>query len=480
MEKGKHYKSLVAGRSLKGDTKTVRSPWDGAEAGSCERLDYQAADQAVAQAYEIYANRKEWLPPWRRIEILDKARELVAARAEELARQAAHEGGKPLLDSRVEIARAIDGLRSSAECLRNSAGDGIPMGITPSSTQRMAHTILEPIGVVLAYSAFNHPFNLAVHQVGPAIAAGCPTIIKPAAATPLSCFALLEILHEAGLPPGYAQAFVLDDQDAEKLVEDERLGFFSFIGSERVGWMLRGRLASGVHCTLEHGGAAPVIVDADAELEDCLPLIAKGGFYHAGQVCVSVQRVFVHNSLIDRFVDGLRDIATTMKVGDPLLESTDVGPLIRHSEVDRADAWVQEAIEQGAQLVCGAQRLSDSSYMCTILRDPPAEARVSADELFAPVICVYGFTDLDDAIERANALPYVFQAAVISRSIDTAMHCCRHLKASAVMVNDHTAFRVDWMPFAGYRRSGYGTGGIAYTFADMQLTKLLVWRSKSL
>lgn len=480
MKQGNHCKSLVAGPPVMGVQKNVYSPWDGTPIGTYEQLDYQAAEQALEHAYAAYSNRKEWLAPWRRIEILDKAREIVAARSEELAKQAAHEGGKPLLDSRVEIARAIDGLRSLSECVRNSAGNGIPMGVTQSSAQRLAYTYSEPIGVVLAYSAFNHPFNLIVHQVGPAVAAGCPVIVKPAHTTPLSCFAFMEILHEAGLPLHYGQALYLEDANAEKLVEDPRLGFFSFIGSERVGWMLRSRLAEGVRCALEHGGVAPVVVAADADLDDCLPLIAKGGFYHAGQVCVSVQRVFVHADIADRFVSGLRDLAENMKVGDPLLEETDVGPLILPQEVDRTDAWVQEAIQEGAQLVCGGRRLSDTSYACTVLRDPPATALVSQKEVFAPVVCVYSFTDIDDAIARANALPYAFQAAVISRSIDTAMHCCRYLDAATVMVNDHTAFRVDWMPFAGHKRSGYGTGGIAYTFADMQATKLLVWRSPEL
>ena len=476
----KHYKNLVAGQPVEGVQRTVVSPWDETPVGTYEQVDYDAADQAVAHAYAAYSDHHNWLSPWQRIDILDKAQAMVAARAEELACQSAHEGGKPLADSRVELARAVDGIRAAAECVRHSAGTGIPMGITPSSVQRLAYTYPQPIGVVLAYSAFNHPFNLAVHQMAPAIAAGCPFVIKPAEETPLSCFSLLEIFHQAGLPPHYGQALYVDNNDAEKLVEDERLGFFSFIGSERVGWMLRRRLAAGVHCTLEHGGAAPVIVAEDADLDDCLPLIAKGGFYHAGQVCVSVQRVFVHASIADQFVSRLHDLAKNMKIGDPLSEETDVGPLIRHREVDRVEAWVQEAVTAGAQLVCGGQRLSDSAYACTILRDPPADSKVSSKEIFAPVVCVYSFTDIDDAIARANALPYCFQAAVISRSIDTAMHCCRHLSACTVMVNDHTAFRVDWMPFAGHKHSGYGTGGIAYTFADMQINKLLVWRSSKI
>jgi len=339
----------------------------------------------------------------------------------------------------------------------------------------------EPIGVVVAISAFNHPINLIVHQVGPAIAAGCPVIVKPAEDTPLSCYELVKLLHQAGLPPAWCQVIAVDNTDvAAALASDARVGFLSFIGSARVGWMLRSRLAPGARCALEHGGAAPVIVAADADLDDALPLLAKAGFYHAGQVCVSVQRVYAHSSIARQLAEQLAAQGNAMTVGDPTLAETDVGPLIRHAETDRVHDWVEKAIAAGAEKLSGGNKLSASCYQPTVLFNPPENTEVSRQEIFGPVICVYPYDDIDQALQRANALDFAFQAAVFTRDIDTAMHAFRQFNASAVMVNDHTAFRVDWMPFAGLRHSGLGVGGIPYTFEDMQVSKMLLLRSAAL
>jgi acyl-CoA reductase-like NAD-dependent aldehyde dehydrogenase len=244
--------------------------------------------------------------------------------------------------------------------------------------------------------------------------------------------------------------------------------------------MLRSKLAPGTRCALEHGGAAPVIVAADADLDAAVAPLAKGGFYHAGQVCVSVQRVFAHRSIARSLAEKLATAADALIIGDPTLADTDVGPLIRPREVNRVEAWVQEAVDAGAELLTGGRRINDTCYACTVLFNPPAEAKVSTLEIFGPVICVYPFDDLDAAIAQANALPYAFQAAVFTKEIDTAMHCYSRLDAAAVMINEHTAFRVDWMPFAGLRHSGYGIGGIQYTMRDMQIEKLMVLKSDRL
>ncbi|MGB5397722.1 MAG: aldehyde dehydrogenase family protein, partial [Gammaproteobacteria bacterium] len=317
--------------------------------------------------------------------------------------------------------------------------------------------------------------------VGPAIAAGCPVIIKPAGDTPLSCFRLLNILHEAGLPAGWAQGIVTDTREAAtRLVTEARVGFVSFIGSAKVGWMLRSQLAPGARCALEHGGVAPVIVAEDADLEDAIPLLAKAGFYHAGQVCVSVQRVYAHRSIARQLAERLADIGNKMKVGDPTLPDTDVGPLIRESETDRIHAWVSEAVQEGAELICGGKNITASTYQPTVLFNAPDDATISRNEIFGPVIQVYEYDNIDDAIRRANALDVSFQASVFSTNINTCLYAFKHLNGSAIMVNDHTAFRVDWMPFAGLKHSGHGVGGIPHTFKDMQIEKMMVMRSKLL
>ena len=238
--------------------------------------------------------------------------------------------------------------------------------------------------------------------------------------------------------------------------------------------MLRSRLAPGTRCALEHGGVAPVIVAEDADLPQAVPLLAKGAFYHAGQVCGSVQRVFAHRSVARPLADRLAERARGLRVGDPLQPETEVGPLIRRSEVDRVHAWVGEAVDGGAECLAGGGPVGASCYAPTVLFEPPADVRVSTQEVFGPVVCVYAYDDLDEAIARANVLPYAFQAAVFTRDIATAMRGYARLDASAVMVNDHTAFRVDWMPFSGLRASGLGVGGIAHTLREMQIEKMAV------
>ncbi len=475
-----HFPMLVPGAEAAGQVE-VRAPFDGAAIATVELADRAGVERALATADSLFRDRDSWLEPGRRVEILSRTIQIMQDRREELALEAAREGGKPLVDSLVEADRAIDGVKLCIEHLRTQSGTEIPMNLNPASAGRLAFTRHEPIGPVVAFSAFNHPLNLIVHQVGPALAAGCPSIVKPAAATPTSCWRFVQILREAGLPDEWCQVLLTTDHElAGAMIADRRVAFLSFIGSGQVGWMLRSRLAPGARCALEHGGVAPVIVAADANLNDALPLLAKGGFYHAGQVCVSVQRVFADQAIAHKLAERLTEAAGKLKVGDPTLPETEVGPLIRHGELKRVDEWVQEAVSGGAELLCGGKAISDSCYEPTVLFDPPSDSKVMTHEVFGPVVCVSPFDAIDEAISAANSLPYAFQAAVFTRDLDTALRVGRRLNASAVMVNDHTAFRVDWMPFAGLRESGLGIGGIPYTMEDMQIEKLTVIRSKEL
>jgi acyl-CoA reductase-like NAD-dependent aldehyde dehydrogenase len=435
-----------------------------------------ALDRKIETARKLYFNRDAWLKPHRRMEILRTLAGLMEGRREHLGRQIAREGGKPLTDALIEADRAIDSVRSAADELRVMAGREIPMGLTPASTDRRAFTILEPIGVVAAISAFNHPLNLIVHQVVPALAVGCPVIVKPALATPLSCIDVVALLHEAGLPPEWCQVFLPEtDELAERLATDPRIAFLSFIGSSRVGWYLRSRLPPGTRCALEHGGAAPVIIDRSADLDRLIAPLIKGGYYHAGQVCVSVQRIYVHADLEHAFLARFAAGVGALKVGDPLLPETEVGPLIRPREADRVLAWTEEAVAAGARLI-GGGRINSTTLIPSILVNPPRESKVSTLELFGPLTCVYPFTRLDEALAAANSLPLAFQAGIFTEDLRTAFHAAERLAASAVMVNDHTAFRADWMPFAGRRQSGYGVGGIAWTMREMSEQKMIVFR----
>tara|TARA_R110001583_G_scaffold38171_2_gene123314 strand:+ start:2594 stop:3979 length:1386 start_codon:yes stop_codon:yes gene_type:complete len=455
----------------------VKSPYDQSLIKELPMVREKEVEKALTIAHDLFQNQSKWISAHERIAILERTAAIMNSRIEELTLTAAQEGGKPYMDSKVEVLRAINGVKIAAEHISQLKGEQIPMGLTKSSEGRIAFTTREPIGVVVSVSAFNHPLNLIVHQTITAVAAGCPVIVKPASTTPLSCLAFVEILKEAGLPEGWCTAIIADREASEKLVTDKHVNFFSFIGSAAVGWYLRSKLSEGTRYALEHGGAAPVIVEKDADVKDMLPALVKGGFYHAGQVCVSVQRVFVHEDICDNVANQMADRASKLIVGDPLDKKTEVGPLILPKEVDKVEKWVNEAVEAGAKVLCGGKRISETCYEPTVLLNPPLSAKVSTLEIFGPVVCVYSYSDRDKAIEIANSLDVHFQAAVFTKNLDIALDCVKKLNATAVMVNDHTAFRVDWMPFGGRDSSGYGMGGIQYSMHEMTREKLMVIKS---
>ncbi len=443
--------------------------------------DATALERKLSTAARVFKDRDNWLKPHQRMAILRKLASLLDAKRDQFALMIAREGGKPLPDAIVETNRAIDAIHNAADELRNFGGKEIPMGLSAAAENRWAFTTKEPIGVVAAISAFNHPLNLIVHQVVPAIATGCPVIVKPATTTPLSCLAFVELVHEAGVPEEWAQTFITDDNDlAQALATDERIAFLSFIGSAKVGWSLRSKLAPGARLALEHGGSAPAIVDRSALLDKVIEPIVKGAYYHAGQVCVSTQRLYVHNDILSDVTERLAARVKALRVADPTLKDTEVGPLILPREADRVSEWIKEAVDGGAQLATGGERLSETTLNPAVLINPPETARISTLEVFGPVLAVYGYDQLDEAIARANALPTAFQASVFAQDIDVALRAAERLDASAVMINDPTAFRTDWMPFAGRKQSGFGVGGIPYTMHDMAEDKMILLNRRPL
>jgi len=460
-------------------TLKVLAPYDEHLIREIPLTSMQDADRMLDEAHALFHDRSRRLPKHERIKILNRFKSLLSENINFLAKQAAEEGGKPLVDSIVEVNRAINGVDIAIQELGQMRGTEIPMELTESSQNHIAYTMLEPVGVVIAVSAFNHPVNLIIHQVIPAVATGCPVIVKPAAATPLSCFSVVEMLYKAGLPEEWCKAIVCNREVTARLVSDDRIKFVSFIGSAKVGWNLRKELAPGVNCALEHGGAAPLIVEPDANIEGVLPGIVKGGYYHAGQVCVSVQRMFVNKRIMPAVKDMMTGMVKELKVGDPLDMSTEIGPLINPREVDRVDSWVKEAVNEGAVLLCGGNKISNTCYEPTLLLNPSLKSKVSNSEIFGPVVCLYEYENYLDAVEKANQVPYSFQASIYTESLNIALDCVKRLKAKAVMVNEHTAFRVDWMPFGGAGMSGLGVGGIGYSMRDMCHEKLMVIKSGS-
>lgn len=458
----------------------VESPFDGRVLGEIALSNKEDIDLALDRAREVYENQEMWLPKYERIAILEKTVEIMRSRIEELTGIAASEGGKPYMDSKVEVERAINGVKLAIEHMGVFEGKEIAMGHTASSANRIAYTMKEPIGVVAAISAFNHPLNLAVHQTVPAIAVGSPVIIKPSETTPMSAINFVDILYEAGLPKAWCQVLVCHREEAQYFATSPKIDYLTFIGSGAVGWYLNSQVSPGTRVGLEHGGVAPVIVEADADIEELIPALAKGGFYHSGQVCVSVQRIYVHESICDEVGSRLAEAAKKLRVGDPLDPKTDLGPLISHNEVNRIESWVNEAVEGGADVLCGGKRISKSCFEATILLNPSRDAKVSTLEVFGPVVCIYTYTDIEEAFKEANSLEFSFQAAVFTKNIDTALLAVKRLNGTAVMVNDHTAFRVDWMPFGGAKASGLGLGGISYSMEEMSKEKLMVIKSSVL
>ena len=454
----------------------VTSPYSGGTVAEVELVDAAGMTRALDVATAAFAEHPHGLPAHERSTILKRLAALVRENHEELSLLIAREGGKPLIDARVEVTRAANTVEVSAEEATRIHGEEIPMQGTPAAMGRIAFTIKEPIGVVAAVSAFNHPVNLIAHQVAPSVAAGCPVLIKPAPDTAISCMVFMEMLREAGLPPELGMAVPCSNEVAEQLVTSDRIGFFSFIGSAKVGWFLRSKLAPGVRCTLEHGGAAPVILDETADLDRALPALLKGGYYHAGQVCVSVQRVFAHSSIKKKVVERLTEGAEGLAIGDAVHPETEVGPLIRQREVDRVHEWVEQARHAGANMTTGGNALGHQCYAATVLTDAPADTKVMTEEIFGPVIVVNAFDSLEDAVAQANSVRWSFQAAVFSQDVDRALGAAKNLKAAAVMINDHSAFRVDWMPFAGRGPSGLGVGGVKYGVADLTEEKMIVIR----
>ena len=457
------------------------SPWDLKKIGEIECIRKKDVDQIINVASKAFLDKKKYLQKVDRLNILNNCKEKLEKNSKKFSDLIALEGGKPLKDSKIEVNRAINGIELCIEALKKSHGTEIPMNLNAASANKIAFTRKFPIGPILAISAFNHPLNLIVHQVGPAIAAGCPIIIKPSLDTPATCYEFLRLLFKSGLPKEFCQMINIKDHLITKeIISDLRISFFSFIGSSDIGWKLKSMLPPGAKCAMEHGGVGSVIIDKDANLKKLLPSILRGAFYHAGQVCVSIQKVIIHETLIDEFICLVEKSIKKLKVGNPRKITTDVGPLIRPSEVNRIDKIVQQSIKDGAELVCGGFSKKETTYECTVIKNPNENSIISKQEIFGPVLCVYSFNSIEDAITKANHEKFSFQSSVFTNNIDTAMLCYENLDAKSVFINEQTAFRVDWMPFGGIKNSGEGVGGIEYSFSDLMYDKLMVINSEKI
>tara|TARA_B110000438_G_scaffold225489_1_gene219549 strand:+ start:79 stop:1503 length:1425 start_codon:yes stop_codon:yes gene_type:complete len=466
------YALQAAGIKGSGEYQEVVSPYTGEVIAEVEQADDAAVEAGLAQAEETF--KAGVLPPYQRADILHNLAAQMKDRHEELSLTIAQEGGKPLKDARVEVTRAVNTVTLSAEEATQIDGEQQAMGGTAGNENKITLTLREPIGVVSSISAFNHPVNLIAHQVAPPLAAGNTVVLKPSGDTPISALKMGEMLQKAGLPDGYLNILPCEPPVAQTLATDPRINYLSFIGSAKVGWHLRRVAADGTRVGLEHGGNAPAIVAADADLQKTAQICLPGGYYHAGQVCVSVQRLYLHRSIADQFIDIYKPMVESLIVGDPTLPETGVGPLIRPREVERVKSWVDAAVAGGAEIVTGGEVLEHNCFQPTLLKNVQEGMDVVDKEVFGPVVSVFVYDDIEEAVAGANAGPNGFQAAVFTQDINTGLHAAKKLDFSAVMLNDSTAFRVDWMPFGGRNSSGLGMGGVKYSIEEMTQLKLIV------
>jgi acyl-CoA reductase-like NAD-dependent aldehyde dehydrogenase len=450
-----------------GDWLEVRSPYSGEIVGRVAKGGPAETRRALDAAE---AALREPLPAHKRAEILVKVAGALGRRHDEVARLISDEAGKPMKAARVEARRAMSTYTFAAVEARKLAGDMVPMDAAQAGEGKLAFTLRRPIGIVGAISPFNFPLNLVAHKIAPALAAGCPVVLKPASQTPLSALLLAELEEEAGLPAGWLNVVAGSASEiGDVLVADERVKLISFTGSAEVGWKLAERAAR-KRVTLELGNSTPVIVDDTADLEDAAAKLAANAFSFAGQSCISVQRVYVQRAVRDAFLAAYLPRVEALKLGDPADEETDVGPVIDEEARDRILSWVSGS---GAEVLTGGE-LDEGLIRPTVLADAPEEARVCREEVFGPVVVVNGFEAIDEAIALANGTRFGLQAGIFTQSLPNALRAAQGLEFGGVTVNEAPTFRADQMPYGGTKDSGNTREGPAYTIREMTEERLVV------
>ena len=465
---------LLAGVPTEGsEMAAVVFPYDGSEVAHVWLAGEELLERALAAAAEAELEVAS-IPPFRRAEILARAAELVRGREDELARQMTLETGNAIWETRFEVQRTGEILTFAADEARRigAAGELVPIDGVPRGEGRIGLTRRFPVGTVLAITPFNAPLLLVAHKLGPAFAAGCPCIVRPASKTPLSALSLGNILLEAGAPPAAVSVVPCRTELAERLVKDERIKMLSFTGSPAVGWRLR-RLAETPRVTLELGGNGAVIVHSDANLEYAAERCAFGGFLRAGQACISVQRLYAHESIFEEFKARLLERIKGLTTGNPLDPDTVVGGLIDEVAAEKAMSLIEDARSAGAELLCGGTR-EGTVVAPTLLVGAAEEERVCAEEAFAPIVALSSYSDVDEALERANRSDFGLQAGLFTNDLRIVHRAFERLEVGALIVNDVNTFRVDQMPYGGAKKSGHGREGISYAIREMTEERLLV------
>jgi acyl-CoA reductase-like NAD-dependent aldehyde dehydrogenase len=454
-----------------GDQVEIHTPYDGSTVGRVFQARREHVDAAIAAAIKAFGTTRR-LPAFERQRVLRRVAENIAHRKEEFAHTIALEAGKPIKAARSEVERTIFTFNVAAEESTRIYGEYLPLDWQEFTAGRWGIVRRFPLGPIAGITPFNFPLNLVAHKVAPAIASGCTMVLKPAPQTPLTALLAAEAVQQAGWPDGALNVLPLSNDDAGLLVTDERLKLISFTGSAAVGWDIK-RRAGKKKVALELGGNAGVIVHSDADLNYAADRCVTGGFAYAGQSCISVQRILVERSVFDKFRDLLVAGVKKLKTGDPLEESTDVGPLIRESDAIRAADWIHEAVRSGARLLCGGQR-NGSVLEPTVLTGTRQDMKVNCQEVFAPVVTIEAYDNFSDVLKQINNSPYGLQAGIFTRDAKLLFSAYEELEVGALMAGDVPTFRIDHMPYGGIKDSGLGREGLRSAIEEMTEPKLLV------
>jgi aldehyde dehydrogenase (NAD+) len=463
---------LVNGEWRTGEgTFEVHSPYDGsvvAEIAVPTAADVEEASQVAHDTFEESKN----LPIWARADALDHISKRLSETIEENANLIAAEGGKPLKWATVEATRAVSTFRWASEVIRHGTDEAMRLDTEQALGSRLGILRRFPIGPVLGITPFNFPLNLVAHKVAPSLGVGAPIVVKPASATPIGSLRLAEFFAETDLPKGMFQVLPVSSKVADGMARDDRFKKISFTGSSEIGWYLKG-LDPKKRVTLELGGNAGVIVHSDADLDFAAQRIAFGGYYQAGQSCISVQRVLVASEVYDDFAARLTKQVESLKVGDPMDPTVDVGPVIQAQEVERIQGWVDEAVSQGAQVLTGGTG-EGPIFQPTLIADVKPEMKVCREEVFGPVVTISPYQTFDDALKSVNDSKYGLQAGVFTNDISRAMDAHRTLEVGGVIINDVSAFRADQMPYGGSKDSGFGREGLRFAMEEMTEQRIMV------
>ena len=464
--------ALIDGQAVTAaDTSIVRSPYDGSVVGEVPACTEADLDRAIAVARERH--RAPALPAHERAAVLDRVAVALAERNEEFARSISAESAKPITTARIEATRAVDTIRFSAAAARTFTGEMVAMDASAAGVGKLGFVKRVPIGVVGGISPFNFPLNLVCHKIAPAVAAGAPMVLKPASATPLTALRIVRLFEECGLPPGWLNVVTCSGSVANHMVLHDDVAMITFTGSPEVGWGIRAS-APRKRVGLELGNNAPVIIEPDADLDVAVKKIAAGGYGFSGQTCISVQRVYAHRAVHDEFVAALAGAAEQLVVGDPADDATQVSALIQPKESDRVQAWIDEAVDQGAKLVTGGDRTDRDVLRPTVLDGVTRDMKVCTTEVFGPFIGVAAYDTFDEAVELANDTRYGLQASVFTKDIATALSAADRIDFGGVLVNEVPAFRTDQQPYGGVRDSGNTREGPAYAIEEMTERRMIM------